>query len=89
MRTTIVIPEELIEEARLLLGYKSKTDTVIFSLRELVRQQRIAELKGLAGNIHLDLDLPAARRRPPAPRADRIHNVRSGPRPGGKKKGRS
>ncbi len=89
MRTTIVIPEELIEEARLLLGYKSKTDTVIFSLRELVRQQRIAELKSLAGKIHLDLDLPGARRRRPAPRADRIHNPGPARNQGGKKKGRS
>jgi len=29
MRTTLDIPEPLIEEARMLLGFKSKTDTVV------------------------------------------------------------
>jgi predicted nucleic acid-binding protein len=33
MRTTLDIPEELIEEARRLLGFKSKTGSVILSLR--------------------------------------------------------
>ena len=34
MRTTLDIPGELIEEARRLLGFKSKTETVVVSLRE-------------------------------------------------------
>jgi Arc/MetJ family transcription regulator len=44
MRTTLDIPAELIKEAQGLLGFKSKTDTVILSLRELVRRRRIEEL---------------------------------------------
>jgi hypothetical protein len=36
MRTTLDLPEELIDEARVAIGFKSKTDTVVFSLRELV-----------------------------------------------------
>jgi Arc/MetJ family transcription regulator len=63
MRTTLDLPEDLLEEARRLLAYKSKTDTVVFSLRELVRRRRIEELKELAGKIQLDLELPEARRR--------------------------
>ena len=59
------IPEELIEEARRILGFKSKTDTVILSLRELVRSRRIEDLKALLGSVQLDVDLPASRRRPP------------------------
>jgi hypothetical protein len=35
MRTTLDLPEALLEEARRLLGFKSKTDTVVASLREL------------------------------------------------------
>ncbi|MGH7806008.1 MAG: type II toxin-antitoxin system VapB family antitoxin, partial [Candidatus Binatia bacterium] len=57
MRTTLDIPEELIEEARKLLGFKSKTDAVILSLRELVRRRRIDELKKLMGTIRLDVDV--------------------------------
>ena len=64
MRTTLDLPEELIEEARKLLGFKSKTDTVVVSLRELIRRRRIDELKDLAGKIELKIDLPESRRRP-------------------------
>jgi len=64
MRTTLDLPEELLEEARRLLGFKSKTDTVVLSLQELVRKRRIEELKGLLGSIELDIDIPASRRRP-------------------------
>ena len=64
MRTTLDLPEPLIEEARRLLGFKSKTDTVVVSLQELVRRKRIEELKSMLGKVKLDLDLPRSRRRP-------------------------
>ena len=43
---------------------KSKTDTVILSLQELVRRKRIAELKSMLGKVKLDIDVPASRHRP-------------------------
>lgn len=64
MRTTLDLPEKLVEEARRLLGFKSKTDTVVFSLRELVRRQRIDDLKRLMRSVELDIDIPKSRRRP-------------------------
>jgi Arc/MetJ family transcription regulator len=64
MRTTLDIPEPLLEEARRLLGFKSKTDTVIVSLRELLRRRRIDELKEILGSVSLDIDIPRSRRRP-------------------------
>ena len=64
MRTTLDVPEDLLSEAQRLLSFKSKTDTVIFSLRELIRRKRIEELKEMAGSIHLDIDLAKFRRRP-------------------------
>ncbi|HSD10154.1 MAG TPA: type II toxin-antitoxin system VapB family antitoxin [Candidatus Binatia bacterium] len=63
MRTTLDLPEDLIEEARRLLGFKSKTDTVVLSLRELIRRRRLEELKELMGAVRLDVDLPKSRRR--------------------------
>jgi Arc/MetJ family transcription regulator len=63
MRTTLDIPENLIEEARQLLGFKSKTDTVVLSLQELIRRRRIEELKSLMGAVKLEIDLPRSRRR--------------------------
>lgn len=65
MRTTLDLPDELLEEARRLLGFKSKTDTVVLSLRELVRKRRVEELKDLLGSIELDIDTAESRRRPP------------------------
>ncbi len=64
MRTTLDIPEELLEEARILLGFKSKTDTIILALRELLRRHRIEELKAMLGSVRLDVDVPRSRRRP-------------------------
>jgi Arc/MetJ family transcription regulator len=64
MRTTLDIPEPLLEEARRLLGFKSKTDTVVLSLQELIRRRRIEELKAMMGSIRLEIDLPESRRRP-------------------------
>jgi Arc/MetJ family transcription regulator len=63
MRTTLDLPEDLLHEARTALGFKSKTDTVVMALRELVRRRRIEELKGLLGRVRLELDVPASRRR--------------------------
>lgn len=64
MRTTLDIPEDLIQEARRLLGFKSKTDTVIVSLREFIRRKKIEELKNLMGSVDLQIDLDRSRRRP-------------------------
>ncbi|MDQ5857381.1 MAG: type II toxin-antitoxin system VapB family antitoxin [Acidobacteriota bacterium] len=64
MRTTLDLPEALIEEARHALGFKSKTDTVVLALTELLRRRRFEELKELMGNVRLEIDLPKARRRP-------------------------
>jgi Arc/MetJ family transcription regulator len=64
MRTTLDLPEDLLNEAQRILGFKSKTDTVVLSLTELVRRRRIDELKELAGKIELELDVDSSRRRP-------------------------
>jgi Arc/MetJ family transcription regulator len=64
MRTTLDIPEDLLTEARELLGFKSKTDTIVLALRELVRRQKIEDLKSMFGSAKLDVDLGKSRRRP-------------------------
>lgn len=64
MRTTLDLPVELMEEARSVLGFKSKTDTIILALRELVRRRRVDDLKELLGRVELDVDVPRSRRRP-------------------------
>lgn len=68
MRTTLDLPDGLVEEARSLLGFTSKTDTVVLALRELIRRKRLDELKALMGQVSLDIDVDRSRRRPTATR---------------------
>jgi hypothetical protein len=56
MRTTLDLPANLVEEARDALGFVSKTDTIIFALKEVVRASRIDTLKDLIGRIEFEFD---------------------------------
>jgi len=56
MRTTLILPEELLEEARTALGFRSKTDTVVYALREIVRRSRAEELKAMIGKVQFEFD---------------------------------
>ena len=64
MRTTLNLPTELLDEAQRVLGARSKTETVVLSLRELIRRKRIDELRSLLGSVTLDVDVAQSRRRP-------------------------
>jgi Arc/MetJ family transcription regulator len=68
MRTTLDLSEALIDEARAALGTRSKTDTIEFALRDVVRRKHLADLKSLLGRVRLDVDLAESRRRPGRPR---------------------
>jgi len=56
MRTTLILPDALLDEARAALGFRSKTDTVVYALREVVRRSRADELKSLIGKIQFEFD---------------------------------
>jgi Arc/MetJ family transcription regulator len=56
MRTTLILPDELLEEARNALGFRSKTDTVVYALREVVRRSRAEELKAMLGKVRFEFD---------------------------------
>ena len=64
MRTTLDLPENLVDEARAAVGFKSKTDTVVYALREVVRRSRIEDLKAMFGKVRIDLDISKSRGRP-------------------------
>lgn len=64
MRTTLDLPEDLVNEAKNLLGYKSKTDTIVFALRELVRRHKRRDLIAMFGTVNVEVDLESSRRRP-------------------------
>ena len=70
MRTTLILPDELVDEARETLGFTSKTDTVVYALREVVRRGRRDDLVSLMGRIKFDFD-PAEMRTRGKRRLDR------------------
>ncbi len=59
----MIIPPELVDEARQATGLKSKTETVIFALREVIRRKRLEELKSMFGKTDIDVDLRHVRGR--------------------------
>lgn len=63
MRTTLILPDELVATAREMLGFTSKTDTVVYALREVVRRGRRDDLKSLLGRVTFDVDPLAMRKR--------------------------
>ncbi len=63
MRTTVEIPEELLEEARQISRSKTNRQAIISGLEELIRKSRREELRQLAGRIDLKVNLRRSRKR--------------------------
>jgi hypothetical protein len=63
VRTTLDIPEDLLERARQLWHLRTKSEAVIAGLEELIRRGRREQLRQLAGRVDLDLDLTRSRKR--------------------------
>jgi len=63
MRTTIDIPETLINEAMNLTKIKTKTDLIKSALINLIQKEKIKQIKSYKGKIDLDIDLNVIRKR--------------------------
>jgi len=63
MRTTVNLPGDLLEEARRRADAKTMRETLILALEELIRKSKREELRSLAGQVPLDIDLSRSRRR--------------------------
>ena len=63
MRTTLDLPEDLINEAMKATHIKTKTKVIITALEDLVRKSKIADLKKFKGKVDLDIDMNAIRDR--------------------------
>jgi Arc/MetJ family transcription regulator len=61
MRTTLDIPDELLERARKAASLQSKRDTVLAGLTELIRKADREELRKMAGKVDLNVDLKRSR----------------------------
>jgi hypothetical protein len=60
---SMILPPELVDEARAAAGLTSKTETVIYALRQLVRRKRLEELKSMFGTTEVSVDLDYVRGR--------------------------
>jgi len=63
MRTTLDLPEELLQEAMKATDIKTKTKVIIIALKELIRKNRISGLKKFKGKVDLDIDMNELRSR--------------------------
>ena len=63
MRTTLDLPEELLNEAMQITNTSTKTGVIVLALRELIRKSKITDLKRYRGKIDLEIDLDELRDR--------------------------
>ena len=63
MRTTIDIPEKLLNEAMHYAQVKTKTSAIILGLKELLRRRKIDKIRSVLGEMDLNVDLKASRAR--------------------------
>lgn len=63
MRTTIDIPEDLINEAMKITKSPTKTDLIKTALYNIIQKNKIKSLKSYKGKIDLDIDLDILRAR--------------------------
>jgi hypothetical protein len=61
MRTTMDLPEDLVEEAKSLSGTRSKTAAVILALKDYIDRKKIDRLRKLKGSIAVEQDLTTLR----------------------------
>lgn len=63
MRTTLDLPEDLLQEAMKATHIQTKTKVIITALEELIRKSKISGLKKFKGKVDLDIDLHTIRGR--------------------------
>ena len=63
MRTTLNLPEDLIDEAMRVTKINTKTQLIITALEDLIRKSKISGLKEFKGKVDLEIDMNAIRGR--------------------------
>ncbi len=63
MRTTLDLPEKLLDEAMKTTHISTKTKVIITALEELIRKSKISGLKKFKGKVDLDIDMDIVRGR--------------------------
>lgn len=63
MRTTLDLPESLLNEAMRASHQKTKTATIVTALNDLIRKNKLQQLRTFRGKIDIDLDFNELRKR--------------------------
>lgn len=63
MRTTLELPDALMEEAMSLTKISVKTDLIKVALQNLIQREKVKEISAYFGKVALDIDLAAMRKR--------------------------
>lgn len=63
MRTTLELPDKLVEEAMILTKIQTKTDVIKAALENLIQKEKIQGLKKYYGKADPGLDLDTLRKR--------------------------
>ena len=63
MRTTLDLPETLIEEAMILTNSQTKTEVIKTALVSLIQKEKIKDIKNFYGKLDLEIDLNTLRKR--------------------------
>jgi hypothetical protein len=63
MRTTLDLPERLIEDAMSITHAKTKTELIKIALENIINQEKRKNIRKYHGKINLDIDLDELRER--------------------------
>ena len=63
MRTTLELPDTLINEALAVTKISTKTELIKFALENVIQNEKIKELANYFGEMPLDIDLDKLRKR--------------------------
>jgi hypothetical protein len=63
MRTTLDLPERLVEDAMSITHAKTKTELIKIALENIINQEKRKNIRKYRGKISLDIDLDDLRER--------------------------
>lgn len=63
MRTSVNIPERLVEEAKQVAGAGTKTQAIVLALTELIQRRKSRKVLELKGSLSRSYDYKALRRK--------------------------
>jgi Arc/MetJ family transcription regulator len=63
MRTTLELPDALVEEAMSITNISTKRELVKYALENIIQKEKVKELANYFGKIVLDMNLDELRKR--------------------------